>query len=113
RRSGPPAVRRGRRHRVAGRTRMRGRGVRGIRYARDGIPLGRGRFRYGGRAVRNRLEGRGRLPMNPEPRRTPVAGWIVWSIRVTVTAHLVSVLAQGVLAGMSSTGAAAQLRPDS
>ena len=42
--------------------------------------------------------------MNPEPRRTPVAGWIVWSIRVTVTAHLVSVLAQGVLAGMFITG---------
>ena len=42
--------------------------------------------------------------MNPEPRRTPAAGWIVWSIRVTVTAHLVSVLAQGVLAGMFITG---------
>ncbi len=42
--------------------------------------------------------------MNPVSRRTPVAGWIVWSIRVTVTAHLVSVLAQGVTAGMFITG---------
>ncbi|SDQ66111.1 hypothetical protein [Thermostaphylospora chromogena] len=36
--------------------------------------------------------------------RSPVAGWIVWSVRGTVTAHLVSVLAQAVLAGLFVTG---------
>lgn len=36
--------------------------------------------------------------------RPPVARWIVWSLRLTVTAHLVSVLAQAVLAGLFVTG---------
>jgi hypothetical protein len=36
--------------------------------------------------------------------RTRVPGWIVWSVRFTVTAHLVSVLAQAVLAGLFITG---------
>ncbi|MEV5414511.1 hypothetical protein AB0K60_37460 [Thermopolyspora sp. NPDC052614] len=36
--------------------------------------------------------------------RPPVAGWIVWSLRVTTVTHLVMVLAQAVLAGMFITG---------
>lgn len=42
--------------------------------------------------------------------RSSVAGWIVWSIRGTVTAHLVSVLAQAILAGLFATGDVDMLR---
>ena len=42
--------------------------------------------------------------MTPVRSRAHVPGWIVWSVRFTVTAHLVSALAQAVLAGLFITG---------
>jgi heme A synthase len=41
----------------------------------------------------------------PAPaRRARVPAWVVWSLRVTATLHLVTVLGQAVIAGMFVTG---------
>ncbi|MEU4411038.1 hypothetical protein AB0F88_41585 [Streptosporangium sp. NPDC023963] len=44
----------------------------------------------------------GRVPARTDPARVPA--WIVWSLRVTATLHLVTVLGQAVIAGMFVTG---------
>ncbi|WP_440066570.1 hypothetical protein [Streptosporangium sp. OZ121] len=43
-----------------------------------------------------------RVPARTDPARVPA--WIVWSLRVTATLHLVTVLGQAVIAGMFVTG---------
>ncbi|MER5650482.1 hypothetical protein [Streptosporangium sp. NPDC002524] len=42
------------------------------------------------------------MPARTGPARVPA--WIVWSLRVTATLHLVTVLGQAVIAGMFVTG---------
>lgn len=42
------------------------------------------------------------VPARTDPARVPA--WIVWSLRVTATLHLVTVLGQAVIAGMFVTG---------